>query len=62
MVEIGREYEGDIFSSVVIDGNNAITETVEKNKEGKKKYIFRLERLKNTIQEVEELGWPTKMC
>ena len=36
MVEIGREYEGDIFGSVVIDGNNAITETVEKNKEGKK--------------------------
>ena len=60
MVEIGREYEGDIFGSVVIDGNNAITETVEKNKEGKKRYIFRLERLKNTIQEVEELGWPTK--
>lgn len=60
MVEIGKEYEGDIFSSVVIDGNNAITETMEMNEEGKKRFIFKLERLKNTIQEVEELGWPTK--
>ena len=60
MVEIGKEYSGGLFSSVVIDGNNAITETVETNNQGKKRYMFRLERLKNTIQAVEELGWQTK--
>ena len=59
MVEIGREYEGDIFGSVVIDGNNAITETVEKTKKGKK-YIFRLERLKNTIQGSGRTGMANK--
>ena len=60
MVEIGQVYSGHMFSSVVIDGNNAITENVEKTLNKKKKYIFRLERLVNTIQEVENLGWPTK--
>ena len=58
MVEIGREYEGDIFSSVVIDGNNAITVS-SKSKKGKKFYNFSLERLFNAIQSVEELGWRT---
>ena len=58
MVEIGREYKGDIFSSVVIDGNNAITVS-SKSKKGKKSYNFSLERLVNTIQSVEELGWRT---
>ena len=59
MVEIGKEYEGDIFSSVVIDGNNAITVST-KSKNGKKHYKFSLERLFNTIQSIEELGWRTK--
>lgn len=59
MVEVGEVYSGEIFSSVVIDGNNIITEgTREEN--GQTKYIFRLERLTNTIQKVENLGWPTK--
>ena len=60
MVEIGEDYSGDLFSSVVIDGNNAITERTEKVDGGRLKYFFSLERLKNTIQQVEELGWPTK--
>lgn len=59
MVEIGRKYEGDIFSSVVIDGNNAITVSSKRTKNGKMQYKFSLERLLNTIQSVEELGWRT---
>ena len=59
MVEVAEVYSGEIFSSVIIDGNNIVTEgTKEEN--GQKIYIFRLERLKNTIQKVEQLGWPTK--
>ena len=59
MVEIAQGYEGDLFHSVVIDGNNALTLRVEMV-DGKKKYHFSLERLINTISKVEELGWPTK--
>ena len=59
MVEVAEVYSGEIFSSVIIDGNNIITEGT-KVENGQKIYIFRLERLKNTIQKVEQLGWPTK--
>ena len=58
MVEIGREYSGELFNSVVIDGNNAITVS-SNTKNGKKHYKFSLERLFNTIQSIEELGWRT---
>ena len=58
MVEIGREYSGELFTSVVIDGNNAITVKVA-TKGGKKHYDFSLQRLFNTIHAVEELGWRT---
>ena len=54
MVEIGEEYSGEIFSSVVLDGTNIITE------KSKPKYVFRFERLQNTIRAVEALGWRTK--
>lgn len=59
MVEIAKEYTGDLFRSVVIDGNNALTLRSEMV-DGKKKFHFSLERLINTISKVEELGWPTK--
>ncbi len=58
MLEIGEEYAGEIFSSVVIDGNNAIT-VGTKAVDGKKHYEFSLERLHKTINAVEELGWKT---
>lgn len=58
VVEIGREYDGEFFSSVVIDGNNAITVS-SNSKKGKKNYNFSLERLFNTIQAIEGLGWRT---
>jgi hypothetical protein len=58
MVEIGRDYEGELFSSVVIDGNNAITVS-SRTINDKMHYKFSLERLFNTIQSVEELGWRT---
>ena len=51
MVNIDEDYEGEMFSSVVLDGTNIITE---------RKHVFRLERLQNTIKAVEELGWRTK--
>ena len=51
MVEIDEDYSGEMFSSVVMDGTNIITET---------QHVFRLERLQNTIKAVEELGWRTK--
>lgn len=51
MVKIDEDYEGEMFSSVVLDGTNIITES---------QHVFRLERLQNTIKAVEELGWRTK--
>ena len=40
-----------MFSSVVLDGTNIITE---------RKHVFRLERLQNTIKAVKSFGWRTK--
>lgn len=54
MVKIDEDYEGEMFSSVVLDGNNIITER------SKPDYIFRFERLQNAIRAVEQLGWRTK--
>ena len=54
MVKIDEDYEGEMFSSVVLDGTNIITERSNPD------YIFRFERLQNAIRAVEELGWRTK--
>ena len=53
-MKIDEDYSGEMFSSVVLDGTNIITERSKPN------YIFRFERLQNAIRAVEELGWRTK--
>ena len=52
-----REYDGEVFDCVVIDGSNIITKSTPTTKGFRKS--FDVDRLVRTIESVHRLGWPT---
>ena len=52
-----KEYDGEVFDCVVIDGSNIITKRTPTTKGFRKS--FDVERLVRTIESVHRLGWPT---
>ncbi|HIF38339.1 MAG TPA: FHA domain-containing protein, partial [Gemmatimonadetes bacterium] len=52
-----KEYDGDIFDCVVLDGSNVITVSTPTTKGNRRS--LSVSRLVRTLQAVQKLGWPT---
>jgi len=52
-----RNYSGEIFDCVVLDGSNIITQNIPTTRKSRKKLTA--ERLLKTLDAVQNLGWPT---
>ncbi len=52
-----RDYDGDVFECVVMDGSNIITKHVPTTKGNRRE--FAVDRLVRTIRAVHKLGWPS---
>ena len=52
-----RNYNGEIFDCVVLDGSNIITQNIPTTKKSRIK--FSAERLLKTLTAIQNLGWPT---
>lgn len=52
-----REYSGEIFDCVVMDGSNIITQNIPTTRSSRRK--FNANRLIKTLNLIHNLGWPT---